>query len=152
MAKLVFVCWGNICRSPMAERVARKTADDQGLTVDVESFGISSEESGNPIDGRARRVLAEAGYDTEHHKARQIGADDVAAADLVVAVEPSHVERLLRLAPGANVALLNDFNPAKPKGESLIDPWYGDQEGFYDTLADVEAAMPGILKAVSEQH
>lgn len=60
--------------------------------------------------------------------------------------------RQMRLGtPDANVALLNDFNPAKPKGESLVDPWYGDQAGFEETLEDVEAAMPGILDAVTER-
>ena len=144
MARLAFVCWGNICRSPMAERVARSTA--QGVTV--ESFGISTEELGNPIDRRAARTLTAAGYDASGHRARQITREDLLANDLVVAVEPFQVDRLLRIAPEANVALLNDFDPAKPKGTPLIDPWYGDDAGFADTLADIEAAMPGILAAL----
>lgn len=149
MAKLVFVCWGNICRSPMAERVARREADELGLDLDVESFGISSEESGSPIDRRAAVTLRAHGYDAAGHRARKVTADDLTEADLVIAVEPFQVDRLLALAPGATVALLNDFNPAKPKGEPLDDPWYGDQAGFEETLEDIEAAMPGILEAVS---
>lgn len=146
MTRLIFVCWGNICRSPIAERVARRMADERGLDLEIESFGISSEEAGNGIDRRAVRVLTEHGYDADNHRARRITAEDLDDA-LVVAVEPFHVERLEKLLPTANVHLLNDFNPDKPKGESLIDPWYGDQDGFYDTLADVEAAMPAILDA-----
>ncbi|MDO5676699.1 MAG: low molecular weight protein-tyrosine-phosphatase [Propionibacteriaceae bacterium] len=148
MTRLIFVCWGNICRSPMAERVARRMAEERGLDIEIESFGISSEESGRGIDRRAVRVLQEAGYDAADHEARRITASDMRGA-FVVAVEPFHVARLKKMAPTADVHLLNDFNPDKPKGEELIDPWYGDQEGFYDTLADVEAAMPGILDAVS---
>lgn len=144
MKRLAFVCWGNICRSPMAERVARKMARG----TDVESFGISTEELGNPIDRRAARTLTAAGYDASGHRARQITREDLLANDLVVAVEPFQVDRLLRIAPEANVALLNDFDPAKPKGTPLIDPWYGDDAGFADTLADIEAAMPGILAAL----
>ena len=144
MKRLAFVCWGNICRSPMAERVARKLASG----VEVESFGISTEELGNPIDRRAARTLSAAGYDASTHRARQITRDDLLANDLVVAVEPFQVDRLLRLAPEANVVLLNDFNPALSKGTPLIDPWYGDEAGFSDTLADIEAAMPGILAAL----
>jgi protein-tyrosine phosphatase len=144
VARLAFVCWGNICRSPMAERVARKLA--QGTVI--ESFGISTEELGNPIDRRAARTLTAAGYDASGHRARQITREDLLANDLVVAVEPFQVDRLLRIAPEANVALLNDFDPAKPKGTPLIDPWYGDDAGFADTLADIEAAMPGILAAL----
>ena len=148
MTKLVFVCWGNICRSPMAERVAEKLIDEQGLDVEVSSFGISDEEHGNPIDLRAVRVLEEAGYRADDHEARQVTAANLRDADLVIAVEPFQVDRLLRIAPEANVALLNDFDPAKPKGTPLIDPWYGDDAGFADTLADIEAAMPGILAAL----
>ena len=150
MSKLVFVCWGNICRSPMAERVARREVQERGLDVAVESFGISSEESGSPIDRRAVKTLRSHGYDADGHGARKVNAADLLDADLVVAVEPFQVDRLLAMAPGANIALLNDFDPSKPKGEALIDPWYGDQAGFEDTLADIEAAMPAILDAVAD--
>lgn len=148
MTRLIFVCWGNICRSPMAERIARRMADDRGLDLEIESYGISSEESGRGIDRRAVRVLTEHGYDASGHQARRITADDLADA-FVVAVEPFQVDRLRALLPGADVHLLNDFNPAKPAGEPLIDPWYGDQDGFYQTLTDVEAAVPGILDAAT---
>ncbi len=68
----------------------------------------------------------------------------------MVAVEPLQVDRLLRIAPGAtNIALINDFNPDKPKGEPLTDPWYGTEEGFEETLADIEAAVDGVLEAVT---
>ena len=134
MAKVVFVCWGNICRSPMAERVARGMAAERGLDVEADSVGISSEESGNPIDRRAAAVLREAGYSTGGHRARRVTADDLASAELVVV---------------ANDALINDFNPAMPKGQDLDDPWYGPASGFRSTLADIEAAMPGILDALA---
>ena len=151
MARLVFVCWGNICRSPMAERVARRMIEERGLDIEVESFGISDEEAGNPIDRRAARTLIGAGYDADGHRARKIGAAHLEEADLVVAAEPMHVDRLLRLLPdAANVVLLNDFNSELDPGTALIDPWYGDEAGFQDTLADIEAAMPGILGAVQE--
>ena len=146
MASLVFVCWGNICRSPMAERVARRMADERGIDLEVSSFGLAGEEAQNPIDRRAADVLAAAGYETAGHSARKITAADIAAADLVVAAEPYQVERLHELLPGAlNIRLLNDFNPEMSRGTALQDPWYGDAEGFRATLADVEAAMPGIL-------
>nr|WP_231980159.1 hypothetical protein [Tessaracoccus coleopterorum] len=107
---------------PMAERVAIREARERGIDLEVESFGISAEEAGNPIDRRAARTLTAHGYDASGHQARRVTADDLLGADLVVAVEPFQVERLLRSAPGARVALLNDFNPRKPKGEALVDP------------------------------
>lgn len=146
MASLVFVCWGNICRSPIGERVALGMAEERGLNLEVSSFGLSNDNEGLGIDGRAVAVLEERGYNAQDHSARQIQQADIEAADLVVAVEPYQVDKLRRMAPGAdNVRLLNDFNPDLGPGTPLIDPWYGDEDGFQDTIADVEAAMPAIL-------
>ncbi len=146
MGSLVFVCWGNICRSPIGERVARGMAEERGLKLEVTSFGLARENQGWGIDARAVAVLEERGYDAQGHTARQIKPSDIEAADLVVGVEPFHVDKLRRMAPGAdNVRLLNDFNPNVDPGTPLIDPWYGDDEGFQDTIAAVEAAMPAIL-------
>lgn len=146
MASLVFVCLGNICRSPISERVARGMARQRGLELDVSSFGLIDENEGFGIDERAVAVLETRGYDAQDHSARQIRATDIEAADLVVAVEPYQVDQLRRMAPGAdNIVLLNDFNPDLWPGTPLIDPWYGNADGFQDTIADVEAAMPAIL-------
>jgi len=70
-------------------------------------------------------------------------------ANLVVVAERFHIGRLEQLCPDANYALINDFNPAMPKGQDLDDPWYGPASGFRSTLADIEAAMPGILDALA---
>ncbi len=152
--KVVFVCWGNICRSPMAERVARGHAAREGLTgVTFSSFGVSSEETGNPIDRRARTVLDKAGYDSSDHRARRITASDIADADLVIGLERLHTDRMRQLAPDAEYHLLTDFDPAAEPGSGIDDPWYGDAAGFNDTLAAIEAAMPGVLARVRElQH
>jgi protein-tyrosine phosphatase len=152
--KVVFVCWGNICRSPIAERVAERAAADAGLTdVEFTSAATSREEIGAPIDPRAQRVLTEHGYRAGGHSAHQITADEIADADLVVAAEPLHVDRMLRIAPGAdNLSLLSDYDPAAEPGAGLPDPWYGGQEGFEETLAAVEAAMPGVLDEVRRRQ
>ena len=160
MARLAFVCWGNICRSPMAERVARKMAQDlstqrsadasrlaQGTVI--ESFGISPEELGNPIDRRAARVLAQHGYPVGSHRAKQVDRRLVDASDLVLAFEPLHLDRLRRLVPDAgHLNLVTDFDPAAAKGSGIADPWYGTVDDFIETLAAIEAAMPGIIEAV----
>ena len=101
--QVVFVCWGNICRSPMAERVAERYAADAGLTdVVFTSAATSREEIGAPIDPRARRVLAEHGYRADDHAAHQITPDEIEDADLVIAAETIHVDRMLRMAPDAD--------------------------------------------------
>lgn len=143
---VLFVCLGNICRSPMAERVARRMAAERGLEVEVTSAGTSDEERGNPIDPRARRVLQAAGYDATGHHAHQVTADEVRRADLVLAAEQRHVTAMRRLVPGAtNIRLVTDFDPQARPGDPLPDPWYGADDGFDDTLAVLERAVPGIL-------
>ena len=139
------VCTGNICRSPMMERVLAAKAAEAGLDVDVDSVGTSSEESGNPIDHRARRVLTRAGYDADHHTARKVSARDLADADLVIAAEEHHRRRLLSIAPDADVRLLSDFDPDATPGSGLPDPWYGPESEFDETLAAIEAAVPGLV-------
>ena len=139
------VCTGNICRSPMMERIAAAKAHQAGLDVEVTSGGTSNEESGNPIDHRARRVLEKAGYDASNHHATKVTARDLAEADLVIAAEEHHRRSLLRLAPDADVRLLSEFDPDLPAGTGLPDPWYGDASDFDECLLAVQAAMPGLV-------
>lgn len=150
--KVVFVCWGNICRSPMAEVVARQWFADEGVEAELSSAGVSDEEHGNPIDRRAKRVLENAGYDVPGHRAHQITASEIRSADLVVAAEQSHLERMRRMAPEAdNLHLISEFDPNAAPGANLPDPWYGDADGFLDTLEAIEAAMPGVVDAVRQR-
>jgi len=136
----------------MAERVARSWAERDGVgDVTFASAGTSSEELGEPMDPRARRVLARAGYSTAGHRAHQLTAAEVGAADLVIAMEDLHLSRVRRLAPNAdNLALLTDFDPAAEPGSGVPDPWYGSADGFNATLTAIEAAMPGVLQRVRE--
>ncbi|SDT40299.1 protein-tyrosine phosphatase [Friedmanniella luteola] len=149
--KVVFVCWGNICRSPIAERVARRQADEAGLTgVEFTSAATSTEELGSPMDPRAAAVLRDRGYDADGHVAHQVDAAEITGADLVIAMEDLHVDRMRRIAPDAELSLLSDFDPAATPGSGVPDPWYGSAEGFYGTLGTVEAAIPGVLDRVRE--
>ena len=147
--RVVFVCWGNICRSPMAERVAEGVAARTGLTgVRFSSAATSTEEIGAPIDPRAVQTLAGAGYRTDAHAAHQITADEARSADLVIAMEDLHVDRIRAIAgPDVEVGLLSDYDPEAEPGSGVPDPWYGGQAGFSDTLALIEAAIPGVLEA-----
>jgi protein-tyrosine phosphatase len=150
--RVVFVCWGNICRSPIAERVAQHKAAEQGLTgVEFTSAATSDEELGAPMDRRAAAVLRDRGYRADGHVAHQIDTDEIASADLVVAMEDLHIRRLLALDPDADhLTLLTDYDPAATPGSGVPDPWYGSPAGFYDTLSAVEGAMPGVLDRVRE--
>ena len=158
--RLMTVCTGNICRSPMAEVVLRDRLAAAGLAdrVVVDSTGISDEEHGRPVDHRAARVLAAHGYEVPDHSARQVTAVDLAARDLVLAMTAAHARALRRLARGdaeleSRVVLYRTFDPAAPSGgpEHLLDvddPWYGDEAGFEVTLEEVEAAADGVVEHV----
>ena len=146
---VIFVCRGNICRSPMAERIAQRFFADAGLDVEVTSAGITDEEHANPMDPRARAVLNRRGYDVRPHTAHQISAEEIRRADLVVAAEPYQVQTMVRMAPSTrNIVLLRDYDPSVTPGTPLDDPWFGDASGF-ETIADqIEAAMPGLVAAI----
>lgn len=160
--RVMTVCTGNICRSPMAEVVLRARLAEAGLAdvVEVDSSGTSDEEHGRPIDPRARRVLAAHGYEVPQHRARRVDAVDLAARDLVLPMTASHAAALRRLARGdvgltERIRMFRSFDPAAPSGgpEHLLDvddPWYGEESGFETTLAEVEAAVDGIVAHVRE--
>ncbi|CAA9307379.1 MAG: Low molecular weight protein tyrosine phosphatase [uncultured Friedmanniella sp.] len=150
--KVVFVCWGNICRSPIAERVAQRKAADAGLTgVEFTSAATSTEELGEPMDRRAAAVLRDRGYRSDGHVAHQVDAAEISGADLVVAMESLHIDRMRAMVPDAdNFSLLTDHDPAASPGAGVPDPWYGSPAGFYDTLSAVEAAIAGVLDRVRE--
>nr|WP_266095015.1 low molecular weight protein-tyrosine-phosphatase [Microlunatus elymi] len=135
----------------MAERVAEKYAADGGLTgVAFSSAATSTEELGEPMDRRATEVLRRHGYRTGDHVAHQIQPSELADADLVIAMEPLHIDRMGRIGDSSRVRLLTDFDPDAEPGSGVPDPWYGGPEGFDDTLAAVEAAMPGVLDQVRD--
>ncbi|TDT31250.1 low molecular weight protein-tyrosine-phosphatase [Naumannella halotolerans] len=146
---VIFVCWGNICRSPMAADVAAQEAAEQGLDLDISSAGVSREEIGNGIDPRAARTLREHGYEVRPHTAHQITAEEIADADLVIGMEQLHLDRMRQICGGEldtdKVKLLTDFDPEAIPGSGVDDPWYGGQDGFTDTLSAIESAMPGVL-------
>jgi protein-tyrosine phosphatase len=151
------VCTGNICRSPMAEVVLRDRFEAAGLGEDVvvDSTGISDEERGNPVDPRARRTLAAAGYDVPAHRARRVTAADLADRDLVLAMTSGHLRSLQRLASGSGpeLRMYRSFDPAAPVGVAdhlldVDDPWYGPDAAFEDTLAEIEAAADAIVAHV----
>lgn len=136
----------------MAERVAERAAADAGMTdVEFTSAGTISEEYDDPMDHRAAAVLEKHGYRHSDHRARRISEVRLETADLVVAMEDSHVSSVLALAtdPG-KVSLLTDFDPAAEPGSGVPDPWFGSDAGFDDTLTAIEAAMPGLLERIRQ--
>jgi protein-tyrosine phosphatase len=147
-----FVCWGNICRSPMAEVVAREHAEREGLRgVTFSSAGVSAEEAGNPIDPRAAATLKAAGYHPGPFTAHRITADEAKSAAMLIGMEQLHLTKLRTLVPQAhNLYLLSDFDREAVPGSPIEDPWYGDDSDFETTLEEIEAAIPEVLKRAKE--
>ena len=160
--RVMTVCTGNICRSPMAEVVLRDRLEKAGLgdVVEVTSTGISDEEHGNPIDHRAQRVLRDHGYPVPRRAARQVGPTDLTANDLGLAMTSVHARALRRLAKTPDVAervvMYRAFDPAAPtpgRGDAehvldIADPWYGGPEDFETCLDQVEAAADAVVDHV----
>lgn len=147
-----FVCSGNICRSPMAALVFGEQVRRAGLAdrIRVSSAGIGPWHAGEPADPRARRVLAEHGYPTEH-TAAQVD-DDHLSADLLLAMDDGHAKALRRLVGDTDrVRMFRSFDPAASGDLSVPDPYYGGPDGFTDLLAMIEAATPGLLAAVRDE-
>lgn len=150
-ADIRFVCWGNICRSPMAEVVARAHAEKVGLHgVTFSSAGVSAEEAGHPMDPRAVATLEAAGYTPGPFTAHQITAEEAKSAAMLIGMEELHLARLRALAPQAHLYLLTDFDRDTVPGTPIEDPWYGEVSDFETTLAEIEAAIPEVLKRAKE--
>lgn len=146
---LVFVCTGNICRSPMAEIIVRDAIEEAGLADDVllASCGIGAWHVGQPADSRARAELIASGHDP-HHVAAQLGADHVDAT-MYIAMDNGHVSQLVaRGIPPERIRLMRSYDPDSPEGAEIEDPYYGDADGFVRTREQIEAAAPGIIRAV----
>lgn len=154
--RVLVVCTGNICRSPMGEIVLREAARTAELEVVVRSAGVSDEEEGNPIDRRARAVLSAAGYPVHDHRAHQVRPGELEDYDLVLAMTSHHLRALRRRAgldgtATSHLRMWREFDPAAPRpadGEHRLDiqdPWYGGHQDFLDTLASLEAGVAGIL-------
>lgn len=150
--EIAFVCWGNICRSPMAEVIAKAYAEREGVHgVTFASYGVSAEEAGNPIDPRAVEALRAAGFTPGPHTARKITADQVRNAALLIGMEELHLAKLRQLVPGAkHLYLLTDFDRDAVPGSAIDDPWYGDDSDFERALTEIEAAMPEVMKRARE--
>lgn len=154
MDRIVTVCTGNICRSPMAEYLLREQARQQGLEgVVVESRGVSDEEEGKPMDPRAAAILRREGMDPSAHRARPVQPGDLREADLVLALDLPHLRALRRMAPDQEarerIRLLRAFDPAAADlaedQQGIYDPWYGGEEDFETTYGMISEAVPGVL-------
>lgn len=146
--RLVFVCTGNICRSPMADVMARAALAEAGLAdrVTVSSVGTGGWHVGDGMDPRAAAELESHGYDSAHVAAQLSEADH--SADLLVALDRGHRAHLHDAGVEPDrIRLLRSFDP-DARGEDVADPYYGDHSGFTSTHREISAALPGLVDEV----
>ena len=147
---ILFVCLGNICRSPLAEAAMKAEAERLGLDVEIESAGTGDWHVGHAPDERAQATALRHGMDISGYRGRQVKADDFRQFTHIVALDANNLADLKRLAPkdgSAKLSLLLDH--AGRSGQSVADPYYGDEAGFETTWADVSDGAAGLAKKLA---
>ncbi|HYR34209.1 MAG TPA: low molecular weight protein-tyrosine-phosphatase [Burkholderiales bacterium] len=139
---VLFVCTGNICRSPTAEAVLRHLAAEEGIELRIASAGIGDWHVGSAPDERAQHHAKGRGYDLSALRARQVCASDFADFDLILAMDRSHLRALERMAPRETRHKLRLFLAER----DVPDPYYGGPEGFEKVLDLVEAVCRDLLQ------
>lgn len=147
--KVLFVCLGNICRSPTAEAVLRVLAAREApeLALEVDSAGTAAYHVGQPPDPRTRAAAARRGYDLSELRARTVEPADFERFDLILAMDRENLKALRRRAPSYTHERLRLFLEFAPEAvpEDVPDPYYGGPNGFEEVLDLVETATRGLL-------
>ncbi len=142
--KVLFVCTGNICRSPTAEGVLKELARKENVQLHIESRGTHDYHIGEPPDERAQRHAKGRGYDLSALRARRVSSQDFADFDLILAMDRGHLKMLERMCPPAQRPKVRLLVP----GRDVPDPYYGGPEDFERVLDLVEAACRGLLTEI----
>ena len=153
---VLFVCMGNICRSPTAEGVFIRHVEDAGLAsrIKVDSAGTHAYHVGDPPDARAQRTATARGYDLSRLRARRAVASDFTTFDYVVAMDADNRAHLEEICPSGLEDRLSLFLEHAPDTGvvEVPDPYYGGPKGFEYVLDLIEAASQGLLTKIRHSH
>lgn len=156
VVKVLFVCMGNICRSPTAEAVFRHYVESAGMSeqISIDSAGTHDYHVGDKPDARAQRAAQQRGYDMSKLRGRQVGEKDFRRFDYVLAMDTSNLAILHGITPpgsGTQPQLFLDY--ARHHSEREVpDPYYGGADGFERVLDMVEDAAQGLLEEIRQRH
>lgn len=155
MTSVLFVCMGNICRSPTAEGVFRRLHRELApeLEIHIDSAGTHAYHIGEPPDSRSQAAALARGVDISGHRGRQVAVEDFHAFDYVLAMDTVNLKRLHALRPRdarAELRLLLEYAP-RATHMDVPDPYYGGMRGFEEVLDLVEAGSRGLLAEILRQ-
>jgi len=151
--RVLFVCTGNICRSPTAEAIARRVFEAAGLEqrVEFDSAGTHDYHVGKLPDPRTREIAAQHGYDLSMLRARKLECEDFERFDLLLAMDSGHFAQMRSMCPeplSGRLAMFSDFVSGE-EGRDVPDPYYGGAHGFAEVLELCERGVQGLLAALT---
>ncbi|MEM7550020.1 MAG: low molecular weight protein-tyrosine-phosphatase [Bacteroidota bacterium] len=157
MVKVLFVCLGNICRSPMAEAIFKDLLKEKSLEniIEVDSCGTSDYHIGEPPDPRALKTLGEMNIETDH-KARQLGVEDFEDFDFVIPMDESNLTNTIQLMskaknPKARIKKMRFFDPEHPDAD-VPDPYFGGQDGFEKVYKMLRRSSEKLLNEILKSN
>lgn len=148
---ILFLCLGNICRSPLAEGAARAAFAAAGIGAKLDSAGTGDWHVGRPPDARAQAEARRRGIDIGGLRARQLVGEDFYRFDRILAADASNLRDARMIAPAdatARLELMLDLLPGRA-GMGVTDPYYGDEDGFAETWDDVNAVAAALVAEAS---
>lgn len=152
--QILFVCLGNICRSPMAEGLFRHVAETKGLSVVVDSAGTGGWHVGDAPDPRGQATMRAHGIDTSGQQARQVREEDFETFDLVLAMDQRNHDSLTQLAgPGRTDKIRLFLEFASERSETEVpDPYYGGEDGFEHVFTLLQHASEGLAEHIQRNQ
>ncbi|MHB1144767.1 MAG: low molecular weight protein-tyrosine-phosphatase [Thiobacillus sp.] len=156
MTRVLFVCMGNICRSPMAEGMFRKAIEAAGLDrhVEADSAGTHAYHVGSAPDPRAQQAVRQRGADISRLRGRKVADEDFEAFDYILVMDGDNYSRLIERAPAQHhgkIRRLLAFSRKYPNLD-VVDPYYGGAQGFEENLDMIEDAVQGLIREITGEN